>query len=96
MRIQKGFNVSENRRLIFTAEFFNVLNLSNTQIGSSANVTGYCVTPTNPRCGLDGITNTNFLQVRQQNAGTTQGQINLVNAPGSQVFQMQLGARFQF
>jgi hypothetical protein len=46
---------------------------------------------------LDGITNVNFLQVRQQNtASPLFGQILLNNNPGSQVFQMQLGARFQF
>lgn len=101
MRVQKGFNFGEVKRLIFTAEFFNVFNRSNIQIGTSSTVTGFCDTaPTAQplaRCGLDGITNLNFLQVRLQNPTSTSfGQINLTNAPGSQVFQMQLGARFQF
>ncbi len=101
VRVQKGFNFGEVKRLIFSAEFFNILNLSNIQIGTGTGVAGFCDTATTAqplaRCGLDGVTNLNFLQVRQQTPGSaTLGQINLANNPGSQVFQMQLGARFQF
>ena len=95
LRVQKGFNFNETRRLVFSAEFFNVLNRSNIQYAGSS-VTNYCAT-SNARCGLDGITNPNFLQIRQQNPSSpTYGQINLSNNPGSQVFQVQFGARFQF
>lgn len=97
LRVQKGFGFGETRRLVVSAEFFNIFNLSNTQIGTSSAVTGYCATTTQTTCGLNGISNINFLQVNQQNpTSPTFGQINLVNNPGSQVFQMQLGARFQF
>lgn len=98
LRVQKGFTFAETRRLIFSAEFFNVFNLSNTQISGTA-TTSYCTGPsaTLNRCGLDGITNLNFLQVRDQNpASVNFGKILVSNNPGSQVFQMQLGARFQF
>lgn len=92
LRVQKGFNFGETKRLIVFTEFFNVFNLSNTQYaGGQLN---YCSTPAagQPnRCGLDGITSTNFLRLRNSS-----DQIILSNNPGSQVFQMQLGARFQF
>ncbi len=95
LRIQKGFSFGERRRLIFSTEFFNVFNLSNVQLSAFAS-TNYCAT-SNARCGLDGITNPNFLQVREQRANNALfGQIIVANNPGSQVFQMQLGARFQF
>jgi len=42
-------------------------------------------------CGLNGVTNPSFLQHRLPD-----GTIDLRTNPGSQAFQMQLGARFQF
>ncbi len=97
LRVQKGVNFGESKRLVFSAEFFNIFNLSNVQIGTSSTVTGFCASGVTTTCGLNGIGNINFLQVRQQNpTSSTFGQINLVNNPGSQVFQMQLGARFNF
>lgn len=95
LRVQKGFKFDETKRLILFTEFFNIFNLSNTQYGGGQ--TNYCSGGVVGRCGLDGITNINFAQVRQQNpASSTFGQIITSNNPGSQVFQMQLGARFQF
>ncbi|MFN6964562.1 MAG: carboxypeptidase regulatory-like domain-containing protein [Pyrinomonadaceae bacterium] len=92
LRVQKGFRFDETKRLILFTEFFNIFNFSNTQI--SGGQTNYCsaaVAGQPNRCGLDGITNPNFLRVRN-----TSDQIIVSNNPGSQVFQMQLGARFQF
>jgi hypothetical protein len=96
MRVQKGFKLGESRRLSFSAEFFNVLNRSNLQFGGTA-TTNYCAT-SNQRCGLDGITNLNFKQyIQQTTTATNFGKFNLAGLnPGSQVFQMQLGARFVF
>ncbi len=95
LRVQKGFSFGERRRLVLTSEFFNILNLSNIQLTSFGS-TNYCAS-SNARCGLDGITNFNFLQVREQRPGNINfGKIIVANSPGSQVFQMQLGARFQF
>jgi hypothetical protein len=95
LRIQKGFSFGERRRLVLSSEFFNVFNFSNVQLTSFTS-TNYCAS-SNARCGLDGITNVNFLQVREQRVGNVnQGKIIIANSPGSQVFQMQLGARFQF
>ena len=101
LRVQKGIGFGETRRLVLSAEFFNVLNRSNTQFAGSA-TTNYCpasnVLAVNQRCGLDGITNINFLNLIQQTPTATNfGRLNLAGVnPGSQVFQMQLGARFQF
>jgi Carboxypeptidase regulatory-like domain len=96
LRVQKGFSFAENRRIVFSAEFFNILNLSNTQFAGSA-TTNYC-NNTLASCGLSGITNINFLNLIQQTTTATNfGKLNLAGTnPGSQVFQMQLGARFQF
>jgi hypothetical protein len=96
LRIQKGFKLGENRRLILSSEFFNVFNRSNLQFTGAA-TTNYCSSSVNT-CGLSGITNINFLNLIQQTTSATNfGQLNLAGLnPGSQVFQMQLGARFQF
>jgi len=95
-RVQKGFRITEKSRMVFSAEFFNVFNRSNTQFAGSA-TTNFCSTGS-PVCSLNGITNPNFLNLIQQTATATNfGRLNLQGVnPGSQVFQMQLGARFQF
>ncbi len=96
LRAQKSFKFGENRRLSFSAEFFNILNRSNLQLSGTA-TTNYCAV-SNARCGLDGITNINFGQIIQQTPTATNfGKLNLAGLnPGSQVFQMQLGARLYF
>ncbi len=96
LRAQKSFKLGETRKLSFSAEFFNVLNRSNLQFSGTA-TTNYCAV-SNARCGLDGITNINFKQyIQQTTTATNFGQLNLAGLnPGSQVFQMQLGARFFF
>jgi hypothetical protein len=96
LRVQKSIGFGEGRKLSLSAEFFNVLNRSNLQFSGTA-TTNYCAV-SNARCGLDGITNINFKQYIQQNTTATNfGQLNLAGLnPGSQVFQMQIGARFYF
>ncbi|MGQ0541653.1 MAG: carboxypeptidase regulatory-like domain-containing protein [Blastocatellia bacterium] len=89
LRVQKGFSFGERQRLIFTSEFFNVLNASNIDVTSTTS-TNFC-SNTASNCGLAGVTNPTFLQVRDGS-----GNIILANTPRSQVFQMQLGARFVF
>ena len=97
LRVQKGFSFGETRRLIFSAEFFNILNRANVQIGGNT-TTRYCASTTDIRCGLDGSTNINFLQIYEQSPTSPFfGQFNLSGTnPGSGVFQVQLGARFNF
>ena len=103
LRVQKSFRFGEHRRLTLSSEFFNILNRPNILVGTAAapgsNTTfgsggNYCVTPSQ-LCGLTGGPGLNpvFNQTRDPNTGLIL--INNVN-PGSQVFQMQLGVRFQF
>jgi Carboxypeptidase regulatory-like domain len=98
LRVQKGFSLGENRRLTFSSEFFNLFNRVNLIFPSAATATsvpggaGQFCTIASQLCGLNGVASNNFLRTRDANG------VILTNAtnPGSQVFQMQLGARFQF
>jgi hypothetical protein len=98
VRIQKKIKFGENRRLILSTEFFNILNLPNVVFpfpgtnSTSGPLLQYCASPSSTLCGLSGVTNPNFLNFR-----TATGEINSSSVtPASQAFQMQLGARFQF
>ncbi len=90
LRVQKSFRFGETRRLSFSAEFFNVLNLSNIDI--SGRNARFCSNTSDLTCGLNGPTNPDFLQVRDSNGDI----ITNANFASSQVFQAQFGARFQF
>jgi hypothetical protein len=101
LRVQKQFKFGESKALILSTEFFNILNRTNIVFqfpgtnSTSGTLLQYCQTGSQ-LCGLNGITNPNFMETRLQ-TGTFAGQLNVANVnPGSQVFQMQLGARFQF
>ncbi len=89
----KHFDFSENKRLVFTLDMFNLLNLQNLQYAGTS--TTYC-SGSAPNCGFVGPTNPNFLSVIDH-VGTSArvGKLLLTNSPGP-VFQMQFGARFQF
>ena len=95
-RVQKGFHFTEKTRLVFSAEFFNLLNRTNAQF-SGTQTTNFCSTAS-PTCGLTGPANINFLTLTQQTTTATNfGRLNIGGLnPGSQVFQMQVGARFYF
>jgi len=104
LRVQKGFRFGERKRLIFSGEFFNVFNFANLQFPTPNSATSagfiaqYCSTASQI-CGLNGVTNINFLQIRDQNTTSVNyGKIAVGNnvTTGSPVFQIQLGARFQF
>jgi hypothetical protein len=97
MRVQKGFKFGEGRRITFSAEFFNILNRSNLQFAGSS-TTNYCSSTADRNCGMNGITNINFANIIQQTTTAANfGKLNIAGLnPGSQVFQMQLGARLQF
>jgi hypothetical protein len=104
LRVQKVFGFGERRRLVFSAEFFNIINRANIlfpqpNTSTSSGFIGQYCTTVSQLCGLDGQTNVNFLQLREQNpASSNFGNLSINNNinPGSQVFQVQLGARFQF
>ncbi|MDH3491933.1 MAG: hypothetical protein OEM82_00135, partial [Acidobacteriota bacterium] len=86
MRVQKGFRFGERKRLILTAEFFNIFNFENIQYGDRQ----FCTSRTET-CGLNGATNTRFMSLRNSN-----GDYELRNSLGSEIFQTQIGARFEF
>lgn len=91
MRIQKGISLGNDRRLLFTAEFFNLPNAENLQLPfGNARVTNYCAAPVPTNCGFSGPTNADFLQKKDAS-----GNYILTNNPGAP-FQLQFGARFQF
>jgi len=96
----KHFDFAESKRLVFTVDIFNLLNLQNVQIAGSAS-TNFCApiapaTSIAANCGFLGATNPNFLQIIDRNPASTRfGKILLNNNPGPP-FQMQFGARFQF
>ncbi|MCS6874810.1 MAG: carboxypeptidase regulatory-like domain-containing protein [Acidobacteriota bacterium] len=91
LRVQKGFRFGERRRIVFSTEFFNLFNNANIQFGGTQ--TNYC-SVRNVNCGLDGVTNPTFRQIRDASGNiiTPRGG-NFSRTP---VFQMQLGIRLQF
>jgi hypothetical protein len=94
-RVQKRFRFSEETSLTFSAEFFNLFNFSNIQLAGTQ-VTTFCSGGNLLFCGLSGPTNINFRSLVENNPNSSRfGQLLLNNSPG-QIFQMQLGARFQF
>ncbi len=100
MRVQKSFHLQESKRIILTAEFFNLFNVQNIQLAGTT-VTQFCTTNSDIfGCGLSGLpTNQNFRRVRENNEGNARfGQFLLTNNLGSisQTRQVQLGVRFQF
>jgi len=90
VRGQKGFGFGEGRRLIFSAEIFNLFNNANIQY--AGNQTLFCAS--NDRtsaCGLNGPTNTTFMQLRNSSGNL----ITNGNFSRTPVFQMQFGVRLQ-
>ncbi len=104
LRVQKTFKFGEVKKLVLTSEFFNLFNLSNiiyptAGTNTTGGLTGQFCSAALQICGFNGVnSNVNFNQIREQNpASPVFGQILINNVnPGSQVFQMQLGARFMF
>jgi hypothetical protein len=100
LRAQWALNFQEGRRLLFTAELFNLFNWDNIQLSnqplSGNTVTNYCAGSAPDDCGFDGPTNPNFLSLRDNNpSSATYGQLITTNTPGAPR-QVQFGVRFQF
>jgi hypothetical protein len=94
-RLQWGAEVAGTRRVLVTAEFFNIFNWDNIQLAGTA-VTNYCAGTAPDDCGFSTPTNPNFLSLTDQNpTSTTFGQLIRTNNPGAPR-QIQLGIRFQF
>jgi hypothetical protein len=94
-RVQWGLDFAGTRRMLVTADFFNIFNWDNVQLAGSA-VTNYCAGTAPDDCGFGAATNPNFLAVTDQNpSSATFGQLIRTNNPGAPR-QVQLGVRFQF
>ena len=94
-RVQWGVDVATTRRLIVTADFFNIFNWDNIQLTGTA-VTNYCAGTAPDDCGFGAPTNPNFLSLTDQvPTSSTFGQLIRTNNPGAPR-QVQLGVRFQF
>jgi Carboxypeptidase regulatory-like domain/TonB dependent receptor-like, beta-barrel len=95
LRAQKGISFGEDRRLLFSVEFFNLFNFENISLSGSA-VTNYCAAPVPLNCGFGAPTNVNFLSIIDNlPTSARNGKLLLNNNPG-EPFQVQFGARFQF
>lgn len=97
LRIQKGFRIGENQRIVISMEMFNIFNFMGLQFGGSSNV--FCSTQgqtvqAQRACGLaNGAPfNPNFLLLR--NAGVLN--VNNISGPANGVGQFQFGVRYQF
>jgi hypothetical protein len=95
LRLQWKLDLKNSRKLILSAEAFNVFNWDNIEL-NGATVQNYCAAPVPLDCGFGAPTNPNFLQLVDQNPASTRfGQLLLTNNPGPPR-QLQLGIRFQF
>ena len=95
LRLQWGPEFARGRRVLVTADFFNIFNWDNIQLAGSA-VTNYCTGTAPDDCGFGAPTNVNFLSlVDNTPTSTTFGQLIRTNNPGAPR-QVQLGVRFQF
>lgn len=92
-RVQKGISLGESRRMVFSVEFFNFFNIENVILGGSQ-AFNYCSgasVTAQLDCGFGAPTNPTFLRIKDAN-----GNYLFNNTPASGIFQVQLGARFQF
>src|SRR5205085_6051449 len=97
--LAKHFSMGESRRLVFSADMFNIFNLMNLQYAGAS--TTYCApiapaTTVAANCGFVGPTNPNFQSLVELTPNSTRfGKLLLNNNPGPP-FQMQFSARYQF
>jgi hypothetical protein len=95
LKVQWGVEFAGTRKLMLTAEVFNLFNWDNIQL-SGATVTNYCTGTAPDDCGFGAPTNPNFLSLKDNNpSSSTFGQLIQTNAPGAPR-QVQLGVRFLF
>jgi len=102
IRIQKRFRIYERMSAALSAEVFNLPNAMNLQFSGST-AQNYCSFPSGTplatvgTCGLRGVTNVNFLSLRQKIPTQSNfGRLLLNNTPGDPITatrQLQLGLR---
>src|SRR5262249_38238600 len=95
LRVQWKLDLKNDRKLIFTAEAFNVFNWDNIELAGTA-VTNYCAPPGPADYGCGAPDNPNFLSLIDNNlTSSRQGQL-LLRTSVAEPRQVQLGVRLQF
>lgn len=88
-RVQWGLDFAGGKKMLVTAELFNVFGWDNIELAGST-VQNYCAGTSPDDCGFNGPTNPNFLSLTD-----TSGNLIRNNNPGAPR-QVQVGVRFQF
>ena len=95
VRAQWGLDFAGGKRMLVTADLFNLFNWDNIQLSGTA-VTNYCAGSAPADCGFGAPTNPNFLSLVNNTPGSpTEGQLIQTNNPGAPR-QVQIGVRFEF
>lgn len=95
LKVQWGLEFAGTRKLLLTAEVFNLFNWDNLQL-AGATVANYCSGTAPDDCGFGAPTNPNFLSLTDNNpSSSTFGQLLQTNIPGAPR-QIQLGLRLLF
>lgn len=95
LRVQKSFHFSEERRLVLSAEIFNIFEINNIEY-SGTTVTNYCNSAAEVTCGFGAPTNVNFLSITDNNPASPRFGQYLLNNNAGAPRQIQLGVRFMF
>lgn len=95
LKLQWGLRFNGGKRMLVSADLFNVFNWDNIFLAGSA-VMNYCAGTAPDDCGFGPPTNPNFLSLVDNNpTSATRGQLIRTNNPGAPR-QVQLGVRFEF
>jgi hypothetical protein len=95
LRLQWGLEFNGGKKMLVSADVFNVFNWDNMFL-AGAGVVNYCAGTAPDDCGFGPPTNPNFLSLVDNNpTSATRGQLIRTNNPGAPR-QVQLGLRFQF
>jgi outer membrane receptor protein involved in Fe transport len=95
LRLQWGLEFNGGKKMLVSADVFNVFNWDNMFL-AGAGVVNYCAGTAPDDCGFGPPTNPNFLSLIDNNpTSATRGQLIRTNNPGAPR-QVQLGLRFQF
>ena len=95
LRVQWKLDLKNSRKLIFSAEAFNVFNWDNIELAGTT-VTNYCAAPVPLDCGFSAPTNPNFLSLTDNVPTSPRAGQLLLNNNAGEPRQVQLGVRLQF
>ena len=90
LRLQWKLDLKNGRKLIFSADVFNIFNWDNIELGGTT-VTNYCAAPVPLDCGFGAPTNPNFLSLIDQVPPRTRAGQLLLNNVAGEPRQIQVG-----